>query len=265
MKLFILSLCTPACTAEQIRFNNGISSKLEDLGKSELGNAKPTIFPALSYKPNYLFESDEKCLDFANGEFMYTLCPYTTMTQESMTSLSRDQHNLGTFGGFEVENGNITHMNYVFGDATGCASHRETRIAFRCGARNRLIDVEEIEACRYVGTLEWEKACDPDRLLLYPILSSSAKKEFLKIRSAFNKDVITQEGVDFYLKKLLVSEGLQIDRQSFLNSPEYETWKSRNEAVTECESEIERLKSEIASLKSDLATCHSQAEIGDDY
>jgi len=62
---------------------------------------------------------------------------------------------------------------------------------------------------------------------------------------------------------LLVEEGLKIDKESVFNSPEYETWKSQNEARSECESDIDRLKSEIAELKSDLATCRSQAELND--
>ena len=91
----------------------------------------------------------------------------------------------------------------------------------------------------------------------------------------------------------MVEEGLKIDKESVLNSSEYETWKrkwlflveneinesikmtqnwflqkndhigSQNKARSECESDIDRLKSEIAELKSDLATCRSQAELND--
>ena len=42
---------------------------------------------------------------------------------------------------------------------------------------------------------------------------------------------MTKEGYDFYLSKLLKSEGLQIDRQSVLNSTEYESWKRKGSTL----------------------------------
>lgn len=48
-----------------------------------------------SYKFNHLFKHDEQCFDFINSEFTYSMCPFKSMEQESLTSLSRDIHNLG--------------------------------------------------------------------------------------------------------------------------------------------------------------------------
>lgn len=248
---------------EKIRFNDGINSKLEDLPKPGSNRVRPTILPPLSYKFNHLFKHDEQCFDFINSEFTYSMCPFKSMEQESLTSLSRDIHNLGIFAGFRIQNWTITGLEYLFGDIDGCESHRDTFVEIRCGKSDRLIKLDEINSCSYSGLLEWKNACDPDKLLLYPILSELGKKEFIKIKSAWKNNFLTQEGVDFYLSKLLVEEGLKIDKESVLNSPEYETWKSQNEARSECESDIDRLKSEIAELKSDLATCRSQAELDD--
>ena len=60
-----------------------------------------------------------------------------------------------------------------------------------------------------------------------PHLKTIEKKEFIKIKSAWKNNFLTQDGVDFYLSKLLVEEGLKIDKESVFNSPEYETWKRK--------------------------------------
>ena len=43
------------------------------------------------------------------------------------------------------------------------------------------------------------------------------------------------------------------------------TLNSDNEAKSEYETELERLRAEVASLKSDLATCQSQSAFSDDF
>ena len=82
----------------------------------------------------------------------------------------------GTFAGFRVENATISGLEYLFGDIDGCSSHRETFISIECGKSDRLAKVDEIHSCAYRGILEWKRACDPDRLLLYPILSELGKE-----------------------------------------------------------------------------------------
>ena len=43
------------------------------------------------------------------------------------------------------------------------------------------------------------------------------------------------------------------------------TETSDNEAKSEYQEELERLRAEVASLKSDLATCQSQSAFADDF
>ena len=51
----------------------------------------------------------------------------------------------------------------------------------------------------------------------------------------------------------------------FLSRKKGNTLNSDNEAKSEYETELERLRAEVASLKSDLATCQSQSVFSDDF
>lgn len=267
MRYFLLPFMFESKKSTKIKINTSINSNIEDLKADNLiaKEVSSTAIPPLSGKKNNLFADNEPdCVDFTYSNFKFRICPFNHITQTSLTSYSADKHNLGVYSGFATDRDEIIGMQFLFGDIDGCKNHRETLIRFSCGNSYRMTKFNEIETCQYEGEMRFPYFCDPDRRLIFPILTQNGKLRWKKLRAAIKQDIITQDGIEFYENLILIDEGLRVNRTSVMNSPQYAQWLSKNTVRNECDAEIKSLKQEMLKLKSDLATCQSQMEFGDE-
>lgn len=225
----------------------------------------PTLAPPLAYKSNHLFDGDAPCQDYSDTVFKYTLCPCQNLTQRSHSQFDSSAHVLGVFGGFLVDNYRFSALEFVYGDSDGCDGHRQARIIIKCGEKLALSNITEPNRCQYQGILEYPAACDDDRLLVYPLLSSASQSKWDKVASDRANGFITPVGYETFLRQILVDEGFAIDRDNVEKSEAFRAAKAKSEENRECAKEIEELKDENARLRSDLATCYSQNMEEDDF
>jgi len=256
---------------KQIKINDDVHASLDDLASdSRLINPIPlTIIPPLPYRPNYLFTGPGDCVETTDIDFKFTICPMDNVTQTSINSMGKETHLLGVWTGITVDydDDTIEKIHYTFGDMDGCTKHREMIVNLACGDNYQILgQIDESEQCTYQATVQHPAVCDHDRLLLYPLLSDEqAKHRFQQLKQAQRDHLLTADGLEYYYKQLLVQDQLLLEQSEIERSDTYQQWKSDNEAKSEYERELERLRAEVASLKSDLATCQSQSAFSDDF
>jgi hypothetical protein len=220
-------LLLPVILSAKLKINTSINSNIEDLKADRLITKEivSTAVPPLSGNKNNLFAEDvPDCVDFTYSNFKFHVCPFDQITQTSLATFSAEEHNLGVYSGFEVIDDQITGMNFWFGDINGCKGHRETFIKFACGNDYRIVKFNEVETCRYEGEMRFPSFCDPDRRLIYPILTQNGKKLWRQLRAAINENIITDEGIEFYKNKILTDEGLRLDKAFTVKSQNYVQW-----------------------------------------
>ena len=115
------------------------------------------------------------------------------------------------------------------------------------------------------GVLDYPAACDDDRLLVYPLLSSASQFKWDKVASDRANGFITPLGYETFVREILVDEGFAIDRENVEKSEAFRAAEAKSEKSRECAKEIEDLKDENTRLRSDLATCYSQNMVEDDF
>lgn len=266
-----LLVLTTTTLAKQIKINDDVHAELSDLAREAShphAPPIPTIIPPLPYRDNFIFDGPNDCVSTSNADFKFTICPMATATQMSLNSLGMETHLLGIWTGltYNHERDAIDGLIYRFGDTVGCERHREMRVDLSCGEAYDIVAMDEAEQCSYRARIEHPSACERDRLALYPLLlTAQAKDQFRRVKQAQNDEQLTVTGLEHYYKQLLVSDGLLVEDATIEASEAYEQWKSDNDAKSEYQDELDRLRAQVATLKSDLATCQSQSAFSDDF
>lgn len=255
IRSIILALVTGFGSGEKLK----IVDRIHNYGlKYENSPAPPTMTPPLPYKENFLFQETPTCLETQDEIFKYKICLLTNFTQTSISQFDQSSHVLGVFAGFSVENYRFNAINFKFGDLNGCSTHRAGKVFLKCGPEVILSNITEPETCVYHGILQHPAACDDDRLVVYPLLSTEGQATWDEIASDHVNGFLTRLGYDRALQTLLIREGLQTDDVKIEQSAEFKAANAKSIVDSECAEEIAQLKSENIKLRSDLATCYSQ-------
>ena len=109
-----------------------------------------------------------ECFTLETREYVYTLCPFKEVTQKQLSGGGSTL--LGRWAGWgeseeEAEArapGRFARMRFTGGVRCWGGPDRSAVVAVRCGAENRLSNVDEPEKCTYTLDLETPAACHGD-------------------------------------------------------------------------------------------------------
>lgn len=91
-----LFCCFKGIICKQIKINDDIHASVHDLEADLVEYTPPTtIVPPLTFRHNYLFDSELDCAETTNHDFKFTICPMFNATQSSLNGLGSETHVLG--------------------------------------------------------------------------------------------------------------------------------------------------------------------------
>ena len=104
---------------------------------------------------------DGQCFEYADLEYVYSLCPYGRATQRSKSG--GNEVNLGQWSEW-IGQGNDRYTKAKFDRGLTCwnGPSRSTIVTLTCGVENKLLSVSEPNRCEYVMEMTTPALCNPN-------------------------------------------------------------------------------------------------------
>lgn len=114
------------------------------------------------YGPEEEFASlDGECFEYADMEYIYTLCMFDRATQKSKSGGS--DVNLGIWNEWVgTDRSKYTKMKYDRGLTCWNGPSRSTLVTLTCGTENKLVSVTEPNRCEYAFEFVTPTVCQPN-------------------------------------------------------------------------------------------------------
>jgi protein kinase C substrate 80K-H len=141
---------------EARREYNNFDAKFRDI-ESEINELKKVLDQDLGLNSEY-FPLLQKCFDYTDREYTYSLCPFDRASQRSKsggveTSLGR----WGTWAG--PSDFKYAVMKYEHGQNCWNGPDRSAKVHVQCGTTNELVSVTEPNRCEYRYVFNTPAAC----------------------------------------------------------------------------------------------------------
>ena len=114
------------------------------------------------FGPNeILYEFWNKCYDYNNTEYSYSICPFEDVKQNSNVILGRYSKYI-----IEKDSKNIEKLSLLFAQGDRCMSipsrrPRVFQLYIECSSLDghKIIDISEVDKCKYIGTMQSSIGC----------------------------------------------------------------------------------------------------------
>lgn len=138
-----------------------IENKLQNVKNRQKENEKTvTLYNEHHTNLPYLaLKAQQPCYEVADGNFIYNMCLFDSVTQKERHGSSRTV-TLGSFDSFSEDNDTGSSVMH-FTKGTHCHAHgaRRVDIQLTCGVTNKLKDPREPSTCFYTLEMETPAAC----------------------------------------------------------------------------------------------------------
>lgn len=226
---------------------------------------KPSNFSG----PQFLKVLSEKCYNFSTEKYRFELCPFFNVTQHETSNLWNAYKGfIGSWLHWKIEDNKFVAMVFANGDSCGDVE-REATVYLHCGTTDGILNVTEPEKCNYRLDFSTPFFCTENSLLVYPTLEEELRDKWDLLQTERNNTLITEKGYQFYLEKIFLEAGLQMERklkekvqikveqeETVKNEtePEFITLEHCSSAYVELQRELEELRKKVAENNGSLCS-----------